>query len=116
MDDEDNAPSSELSGSGREMIEKALRQQIVVDKFPLTSAGEPIANHLPTHNSNHQYDTHFHLDPNNLYAPFTSKLDWEIARWAKLRGPSSTAMSELLKVEGVSKNLCSLLLQVLIVL
>jgi hypothetical protein len=47
---------------------------------------------------------HFHSNPNNLYALFASKLDWEIARWAKLRGPGSNAMSELLKVEGVSKN------------
>jgi len=38
----------------------------------------------------------------NVWAPFASKIDWEIAMWAKLRGPSSTAISELLKVEGVS--------------
>jgi hypothetical protein len=37
----------------------------------------------------------------NVWAPFASKIDWEIARWAKLRGPSSTALSELLRVEGV---------------
>ena len=38
----------------------------------------------------------------NIWAPFASKIDWEIAMWAKLRGPSSTALSELLNVEGVS--------------
>ena len=38
----------------------------------------------------------------NAWAPFASKIDWEIARWAKLRGPSSTALSELLRVKGVS--------------
>jgi hypothetical protein len=107
MDEEDNDPSSELSGGGREIIENALRQQIV-DRFPLTSAGEPIPNYSPTSDSSHQYDTHFHLNPSNPYAPFTSKLDWEIARWAKLRGPSSTATSELLKIAGVSQiySLC----------
>lgn len=36
------------------------------------------------------------------YAPFESKLDWEIARWAKTRGPGSTALDELLKIDGVS--------------
>jgi len=36
-----------------------------------------------------------------LYAPFKSKLDWEIAHWAKLRGPGSTAMTELLSIDGV---------------
>ncbi|KAF6756066.1 hypothetical protein DFP72DRAFT_1008140 [Ephemerocybe angulata] len=37
----------------------------------------------------------------NLWAPFASKLDWEVARWAKLRGPGSTALTELLAIEGV---------------
>ncbi|KAI0343815.1 hypothetical protein BDW22DRAFT_1477302 [Trametopsis cervina] len=38
---------------------------------------------------------------NNPYAPFTSQLDWELARWAKLRSPGSTAMTELLQIEGL---------------
>ena len=37
----------------------------------------------------------------NPYAPFASRLDWEVAEWAKLRGPSATAFSELLKIQGV---------------
>ncbi|KIJ67367.1 hypothetical protein HYDPIDRAFT_84908 [Hydnomerulius pinastri MD-312] len=41
----------------------------------------------------------------NLYAPFTSRLDYEVARWAKLRGQGSTAFSDLLGIEGV----CNLL-------
>lgn len=35
------------------------------------------------------------------YAPFISRIDWEMAKWAKLRGPGSTAFSELLQIEGV---------------
>ena len=42
------------------------------------------------------------LSSNNRYAPFVSRFDWEIARWAKLRGPSSSAFTELLQIEGVS--------------
>ena len=38
----------------------------------------------------------------NPYAPFASKLDWEIARWGKLRGPGSTAFTEFLEIEEVS--------------
>lgn len=34
--------------------------------------------------------------------PWASKLDWEFARWAQLRGPGATALTELLKIEGVS--------------
>ncbi|KAJ6555069.1 hypothetical protein B0H10DRAFT_2201712 [Mycena sp. CBHHK59/15] len=37
----------------------------------------------------------------NLYAPFASKMDWEVARWAKLRGSGSTAFTDLLKIDGV---------------
>lgn len=38
----------------------------------------------------------------NPWYPFQSKLDWEVAKWAKLRGPGDTAFSELLAIEGVS--------------
>lgn len=38
----------------------------------------------------------------NMFAPFSSRLEWEIARWAKLRGPSSTAFTELMNIKGVS--------------
>lgn len=35
------------------------------------------------------------------WAPFSSRMEWEVARWAKLRGPGSTAFSELLGIDGV---------------
>ena len=38
----------------------------------------------------------------NVYHPFRSKLDWDLARWAKMRGPGSTAVTELLEIEDVS--------------
>ncbi|EIN13427.1 hypothetical protein PUNSTDRAFT_56509 [Punctularia strigosozonata HHB-11173 SS5] len=44
-------------------------------------------------------------DHENVYAPFISKMDWEIAQWAKLRGPGSTAFSELLAIDGVADAL-----------
>lgn len=40
----------------------------------------------------------------NPWAPFSSKMDWEVARWAKLRGPGSTSFTELLGIEGVRAN------------
>jgi hypothetical protein len=40
---------------------------------------------------------------NNVFAPFPSKIEWEIARWAKLRGPGSTSFSELMGIDGVSR-------------
>ena len=43
-------------------------------------------------------------DDGHIWAPFRSKLDWEFARWAKLRGPTSTAVSELLAIDEVSPS------------
>ena len=37
------------------------------------------------------------------WAPFSTRREWEVARWAKLRGPSSTALTELLEIDGVSR-------------
>ncbi|KAL0955348.1 hypothetical protein HGRIS_001597 [Hohenbuehelia grisea] len=42
---------------------------------------------------------------NNPYAPFLSRIDWEVAQWAKLRGPGSTALTELLQIPGVPERL-----------
>ncbi|KAG0692011.1 hypothetical protein DFH29DRAFT_883251 [Suillus ampliporus] len=44
-------------------------------------------------------------DDENPYYPFASKIEWEVARWAKLHGASSTAFSDLLSIDGVSESL-----------
>jgi hypothetical protein len=49
----------------------------------------------------------------NPYHPFQTQMDWEIAKWAKLRGPSSTAFTELLAIDGVciiANHLCVVLI------
>lgn len=40
-----------------------------------------------------------------IWDPFNSQTNWEFARWAKLRGPSSTAISDLLEIDGVSNSI-----------
>ncbi|KAJ7201798.1 hypothetical protein GGX14DRAFT_370811 [Mycena pura] len=44
------------------------------------------------------------LDGND-WGPFRSQMDWEVARWAKLRGSTSTALTELLQINGVADAL-----------
>ncbi|KAL5536222.1 hypothetical protein ACEPAF_43 [Sanghuangporus sanghuang] len=39
------------------------------------------------------------------YAPFRSKLDWEVACWAKTRGAGSNALDDLLKIDGIVQML-----------
>ncbi|KXN87690.1 hypothetical protein AN958_08327 [Leucoagaricus sp. SymC.cos] len=41
----------------------------------------------------------------NLWAPFASKMDWEVARWAKLHSSGSMAVSELLSIKELQDKL-----------
>jgi hypothetical protein len=76
-----------------------LAYTVHVEEFTLGRAGSPIEKRdIPT---NQRYQSTFH-DVDNIYAPFTSQLDWEVARWGKIRGGSSTAFNELLAIDGVS--------------
>ncbi|KAJ7488714.1 hypothetical protein B0H11DRAFT_1688922, partial [Mycena galericulata] len=70
-----------------------------IEKFPGSRAGETIS---PERVLSGEESYRSALgDPTNPYAPFTSKMDWEVARWAKLRGSGSTAFTDLLKIDGV---------------
>ena len=74
-------------------------QHIHIKRFPSPFAGIPVkvAGSEPVYI---QYARQLgRLD--NPWAPFNSKLDWEIARWAKIRGPGSTAVTDLLRIDGV---------------
>lgn len=57
---------------------------------------------VPTYVS---YSEVVEAQPASDYPKFASRMDWEIARWAKLRGPSATAFDELLKIEEVCRAL-----------
>ena len=84
-------------------------RQLYIEHLPIDMrAGEPLATAQQKHayevyrdNLRERVDTEA-----NIWAPFRSKMDWELARWAKLRGPGSTAVSELLGIDGVSMSGC----------
>jgi hypothetical protein len=70
--------------------------------FPNPLAGAPVS----IDNSNYQQSMNEIYqrrlgETHTVYAPFSSEVDWEIARWAKIRGPTSTAFSDLLNIPGV---------------
>ncbi|KAI0316531.1 hypothetical protein OF83DRAFT_239726 [Amylostereum chailletii] len=85
-------------------LQEILFDPAYVEMFPGGRAGEPIPGQQPS-----QYDRfRDHFDraaPGNLWAPFRSELDWRIAQWAKLRGPTSSAFSDLLSIDGVVDHL-----------
>jgi hypothetical protein len=70
------------------------------DKYPSARAGQPL---MHEESRDHAYGAALGSG-DNPWAPFKSKKDWEIARWAKLRGAGSTAFSELLAIDGVCFN------------
>ncbi|KAG6905714.1 hypothetical protein DXG01_001151 [Tephrocybe rancida] len=81
-------------------IEDNLHQAPTVIQFPGGQAGAPIPYTAQQPIGEEAYRATLG-DANNLWAPFTSKIDWEIAKWAKTRGPGSTSFSELLDIDGV---------------
>ncbi|KAG1763412.1 hypothetical protein EDD22DRAFT_979391 [Suillus occidentalis] len=101
MDDDSNGPD-------RESRQDAERQILEQDKvhivpYPDSRAGKPITQ-SKVRDVNVTYGSSI-SDMENLYSPFSSQMDWEIVQWAKLRGPSSMAFSDLLSIDGVSECL-----------
>lgn len=83
-----------------------LHARTHVVHFPGGLAGSPITSDSTRAASGyHEYQTQLDSGGTNPYTPFTSRIDWEVAQWAKLRGPGSTALTDLLKIEDVSHRL-----------
>ncbi|KAJ3711350.1 hypothetical protein C8R42DRAFT_648225 [Lentinula raphanica] len=53
----------------------------------------------------HRYAQTLSGQHSNPWAPFASETDWKVALWAKTLGPSSTALSELLAIDGMAEKL-----------
>ncbi|KAI0072632.1 hypothetical protein K474DRAFT_1726506 [Panus rudis PR-1116 ss-1] len=83
-------------------MEQALRQELHVKHFPLQTAGTPLPGQKDS--SNTTYSTALRAEESaphpNPFSPFASKIDWEVARWAKCHGIGSNAMTDLLSIEG----------------
>ncbi|KAF8259521.1 hypothetical protein EI94DRAFT_1813202 [Lactarius quietus] len=70
---------------------------LTIVSFPHGSPGAPIPGTLPGHS---EYQSHS-MQGASPWAPFHSKCDWDIVLWAKTRGPSSTALMELLQYPDI---------------
>jgi hypothetical protein len=101
----DEAPE-DSSAKGKVMrlrggAEMELRKEPFIVKFPNARAGAVHPEHVVDENLNASY-TRKVGSAENPFFPFSSKMEWEIAQWAKMRGPSSTSFTELMNIEGVS--------------
>jgi hypothetical protein len=93
--DPNNGVPEELPTHGEAQQDGAL----FVERFPTGAAGVPIPNmgqEVPGFQVLHN-----NLGPDNIWHPFQSQCNWDFARWAKNRGPSLTAVTELLAMDGV---------------
>ncbi|KAI0706039.1 hypothetical protein C8T65DRAFT_577371 [Cerioporus squamosus] len=52
-----------------------------------------------------EYQLKVNGSTDNPYAPFACELDWDLARWAKLRNISASALNELLSIKGIVEKL-----------
>lgn len=106
------APSSAMEEDGalepalrlRGGAEEGLKMKPVAVRYHRRDPGTGLQadNEQPGYRFHQRQDST--RDNNNAYAPFRSKMEWEIAKWAKLRGPSSTAFTELMAIDGVSES------------
>ncbi|THH32369.1 hypothetical protein EUX98_g1829, partial [Antrodiella citrinella] len=101
-DDDDDAEIA--PPTGRAHVERALRQEVHVRHFPSPRAGEALQR-TETMFGTYNKDLNNDGEGDNIFAPFKSERDFQIARWAKMRGPGSTAFDELLKIPGVREDL-----------
>lgn len=89
---------------GHQNLENQLHQPIAVtkitDSYPKSGAGAPVSD-TRGQDIFSAYKSQISDPTDNPYASFSDKMNWDIARWAKLRGPGSNALGELLKIEGV---------------
>ncbi|KAI9449055.1 hypothetical protein BJY52DRAFT_1127054 [Lactarius psammicola] len=77
------------------------RSSLFIDRFPHGHPGAPVSG---TGQASVFEATH-NTTGDLIWAPFRSQCDWEIARWAKMRGPTSTAVTELLAIPEVVDRL-----------
>ncbi|KAF9529836.1 hypothetical protein CPB83DRAFT_924972 [Crepidotus variabilis] len=83
--------------------EEGLRKKPFIVPFPQKYGEAGKVYSQSDTNGSHNYGNQIGGD--GVYGAFTSKLDWEVGKWAKLRGPSSTAFTELIEIEGIAELL-----------
>ncbi|RPD58107.1 hypothetical protein L226DRAFT_467289 [Lentinus tigrinus ALCF2SS1-7] len=91
-----------ISHEAQQRVHAHLRAKTFVVPFPGHHAGKA-GNQDREPSAYEKYARRTSAD--SPYYPFVSKLDWEVARWAKMRGPGSTAVTELLEINDLVRLL-----------
>ncbi|KAL0057953.1 hypothetical protein AAF712_015393 [Marasmius tenuissimus] len=92
----------------RQAAKASLSDQPVIEPYPDPMAGTPLPNQHPV-SGNMRYAQKLEgikcVDGHDIWAPFSSEMDWRIAQWAKIHRPSSTALTELLSIPNLVETL-----------
>lgn len=80
--------------------------KVHIEQYPGRNAGAIHFCSIPTMK---EFENLLGGPSSNAYVPFNSQTDWELAKWAKSRGPGSSAFTELMGITDVRP---ALLLQV----
>ncbi len=80
-----------------ETCNSEARPSVFIDHFPHGHPGAPVSStgQAPVFEAMHNGLG------DSIWAPFQSQCNWEIACWAKMHGPTSTAVTELLAIPKV---------------
>jgi hypothetical protein len=101
MADAADATLSPPTREARKAVEDRFHRRPIVVHYPSDVAGQPLRSDRSKTTEQVYKSTLDSSADENPYAPFKSKMDWEVGKWAKLRGSGSTAFTDLLQVEGV---------------
>lgn len=110
VDDSDYTSAATTAAyNERTRMDEALRHQAEIVTFPSDVAGKPIPGTCTSPHAGYK-DYKSSLESlasqsTNIYAPFASKMEWDLIRWSKTRGPGSSAFDELLAIEGIQDKL-----------
>ncbi|KAG2366131.1 hypothetical protein BDR07DRAFT_1480545 [Suillus spraguei] len=98
IDDEESDTPFRPHLAEQQEVQELLGRQPIIEKFPQHRAGTLI--HLFGTTVFGSYNNVLQ-GTDNVWAPFVSRINYEVAKWAKLCGSGSTAFSELLAIEGL---------------
>jgi len=74
-----------------------VHTQVVIEHFPHGNPGAPI-NGVQ---GSSIYEQSWEAFCKSVWAPFQTECDWDVAYWAKMDGPSSSALTRLLAIPNV---------------
>ena len=77
----------------------ATASAIIINQFPFGRPGAPV---VGPHQASALNGSSSAVNGDSKWSPFCSQIDWEVARWAKTCGVTSSAVGELLAIPGVS--------------